>query len=80
MPIDPRAIEQLLEFLKAIDEHLNEDSKLEMFVGGGAAILLAYDGEIATDDVDLIAVRKDLPSWLVELGYWRCRTRTMSPL
>lgn len=68
MPIDPRAIEQLLKFLKAIDEHLTGASKLEMFVGGGAAILLAYDGEIATDDVDLIAVRKDLPSWLVELA------------
>ena len=68
MPIDPRAIEQLLKFLKAIDEHLTEDSKLVMFVGGGAAILLAYDGEIATDDVDFIAVMRDLPSWLVELA------------
>jgi hypothetical protein len=68
VPIDPRAIEQLLRFLKAIDEQLTEDSKLEMFLAGGAAILLAYDGEIATDDVDLIAVRKDLPTWLVELA------------
>jgi hypothetical protein len=40
-------MEQLVTFLKRIDAHVSADPKIELYVGGGAAILLAYEGELA---------------------------------
>lgn len=46
-----------MAFLKHIDSHVDANPKIEMFLGGGAAILLAYDGQLATDDLDFIAAQ-----------------------
>jgi hypothetical protein len=51
---DPRA--DVLALLRALDAHLEEPPR-EVWIGGGAAILLAYQGSVATVDIDLIGER-----------------------
>ncbi len=58
----------LLAFLKSLDEHLRQDREIELFLGGGAAILLAYDGKLATVDVDCIGQKSGLLLELSELS------------
>ena len=41
---------------------------MELYLGGGAAILLAYNGELATEDVDLIGERTGFLLELSELA------------
>jgi hypothetical protein len=51
-PKTPR--DDVLRFLKAVEAQLEPDQELELYLGGGAALILAYDGELATVDVDFI--------------------------
>ena len=50
----------LLAFLKRLDEHLASGQKAELYLGRGAAILLAYNGKLATVDVDFIGEESGL--------------------
>ena len=51
-----------------LEERLNPDEDVELYLGGGAAILLAYDGELATDDMDLIGEKTGVLLKLSELA------------
>lgn len=66
MAIDPKPSQDLAAFLKHIDEQIPGSQKAQLYIGGGAALLLAYDGELATDDVDCIGVKKQLLKKLYE--------------
>jgi hypothetical protein len=50
----------VISFLKRVEQRLKPNQKVELFVGGGAAILLAYDGMLATVDVDFIGPKSGL--------------------
>lgn len=56
-PRAPRA--DVLALLRELDARL-EDPPREVWMGGGAAILLAYDGTVATVDIDLIGEKTGL--------------------
>ncbi len=60
----------LLAFLKRLDEHLTSGRKAELYLGGGAAILLAYNGKLATVDVDFIGEESGL---LLELSQFAAK-------
>ena len=64
-PKTPR--DAVLSFLKSLEEHLDPNREVELFIGGGAAILLAYDGTLATVDVDFIGVKSGLLLEMSEL-------------
>jgi len=62
----PRSIPRnLLLFLQKLDDHLPANTRVPLYVGGAGALLLAYDGQVATDDVDFIGERTGL---LLELS------------
>ena len=44
----------LLIFLETLDEHLAGGDPVELYLGGAAAILLVYGGQVATEDLDFI--------------------------
>jgi hypothetical protein len=52
--------DDVLAFLLGVERHLKPDQHVELYVGGGAAILLAYDGILATGDVDFIGPKSGL--------------------
>ncbi len=54
MAIESRLLENLTSFLVHLDQDLASDDKVVLYMGGGAAILLAYEGQLRTEDVDLI--------------------------
>jgi hypothetical protein len=56
--IDSKASQNLFEFLKNIDDQVPNTRKTLLYVGGGAAMLLAYEGPLATEDVDVIGVKE----------------------
>jgi hypothetical protein len=62
-PKTPR--DDVLAFLKGLQQQLEPDRQIELYVGGGAAILLAYDGKLSTVDVDFIGQKSGL---LLELN------------
>ena len=47
-------------FLRGFEQQLEPNRQVELYVGGGAAILLAYDGTLATVDVDFIGPKSGL--------------------
>ncbi len=51
--------DDVLAFLLGVERHLKPDQHVELYVGGGAA-LLAYDGILATGDVDFIGPKSGL--------------------
>lgn len=63
-----RLRDELVAFLRELEAHLGPDQKVELYLGGGAGILLAYDGEIATEDVDFIGEKAGLLLELSELA------------
>jgi hypothetical protein len=63
-----RLRDELVAFLRELDAHLGPDQKVELYLGGGAGILLAYGGEIATEDVDFIGEKAGLLLELSELA------------
>jgi hypothetical protein len=67
MPIDSKASQDLIGFLKKIDAQVPRTGKTLLYVGGGAALLLAYDGPLATEDVDFIGAKERL---LKKLHQW----------
>ncbi len=46
--------ESIVGFLRKVDALLKPPRKLDLYLGGGAAVLLAYGGRQATVDVDAI--------------------------
>lgn len=54
LAIESNLLKNLRSFLVHLDEHLASEAKVVLYMGGGAAILLAYEGQLRTDDVDLI--------------------------
>jgi hypothetical protein len=46
--------EAVVAFLKVLDRTVKPTRKIELYLGGGAAVLLAYDGSQPTVDVDAI--------------------------
>jgi hypothetical protein len=60
----------LLALLKRLDEHLTPGQTAELYLGGGAAILLAYNGKLATVDVDFIGEESGL---LLELSQFAAK-------
>jgi hypothetical protein len=57
-PKTPR--DDVLAFLKGLEQQLESNQVVELYVGGGAAILLAYDGKLSTVDVDFIGQNSGL--------------------
>ena len=68
MPIDSKASQDLFGFLKNIDAQAPRTRKTLLYVGGGAALLLAYEGQLATEDVDVIGVKEQLLKKLYQLA------------
>lgn len=58
----------LLVLLQKLDEHLAGEDRTELLVGGAGALLLAYDGQLATGDVDFIGERTGVLLELSELA------------
>ncbi len=52
-PIKPSG-EPVVFFLKQLDGYLKPPRKVDLYLGGGAAVLIAYGGREATVDVDAI--------------------------
>ncbi len=52
--------DDVMSFLKVLEQQLEPNRQVELYVGGGAAILLAYDGTLATVDVDFIGQKSGL--------------------
>jgi len=66
-PIKPTS-ELVVTFLKTLDGALSSTSKIDLFLGGGAAVQLAYGGREATDDVDAIGESSAVLRGLRELA------------
>jgi hypothetical protein len=66
MPVEPDVLRNLRTFLVGLGEHFPSHEKTVLYMGGGAAILLAYEGQVRTDDVDLIGERTGLLKQLSE--------------
>jgi hypothetical protein len=60
MPIDSKASQDLIGFMKKIEAQVPRTGKTLFYIGGGAALLLAYEGPLATEDVDFIGVKERL--------------------
>jgi hypothetical protein len=59
---------EVLEFLARLDEHLEVPEPIDVYIGGGAAVLLAYEGQLATVDVDFIGQKAGVLLELSELA------------
>jgi hypothetical protein len=66
VPIDPSVLKNLRTFLIRLGERFPADAKTALYMGGGAAILLLYEGQLRTDDVDLIGEKTGLLKRLSE--------------
>jgi len=47
----------LLVFLQMLDEYLVDEGRVQLLIGGASALVLAYDGQLATRDLDVIGER-----------------------
>jgi hypothetical protein len=65
MPIELDVLRNLRIFLARLGEYFPSDEKTVLYMGGGAA-MLAYEGQVRTDDVDLIGERTGLLKRLSE--------------
>lgn len=64
-PIGKANRSNLRIFLGTLDNHLAGDDRVELYLGGAGAILLAYGGQVATEDLDFIGEESGL---LLELS------------
>jgi hypothetical protein len=64
--LEPDVLRNLRTFLARLAERVPSNEKTVLYLGGGAAILLVYDGQLRTDDVDLIGERTGLLKRLSE--------------
>ena len=46
--------DEIVSFLRKLDNLIPDDQKFDLYLNEGAAILIAYDGTVATKDVDAI--------------------------
>ena len=60
MAADSASLKSLTTFLIRLDGYLASGERTALYVGGGAAILLAYDGKLGTEDVDFIGEKTAL--------------------
>lgn len=66
MPTESDLLRNLRTFLARLGEHFASVENTVLYMGGGAAILLAYEGQLRTDDVDLIGEKTGLLKRLSE--------------
>jgi len=65
---DSPLLKSLTFFLARLDECLPLGEKTVLYVGGGAAVLLAFDGKLGTVDVDFIGEKTGVLQQLSEVA------------
>lgn len=58
--------DEIVSFLRMLDDLIPDDEELDLYLSGGAAVLIAYDGTVATKDVDVIGRPEGLLQHLQE--------------
>ena len=59
--------DEIISFLQRLDKLIPDKQDLDLYLSGGAAVLIAYAGSIATKDVDAIGRSEGLLRVLQEL-------------
>ena len=58
--------DDIARFLQRLDELVPYDKKVDLYIGGGAAVVIAYGGTVATKDVDAIGLSEGMLRFLEE--------------